>query len=233
MSDRPHVIRPSGSMAVMAQRREPPDSLDLFCTPPWATRALVHHVLGFAGPQPETVWEPAAGCGHMAEVLRETFATVHASDVHDYGRGDALGSFVGDGPDRAECPFPPDWIITNPPYRLAEAFALRAVNEARVGVALLLRTAWMEGLGRYAAIFRKIPPTTVAIFAERVPMVKGRWDPEASTATAYAWFVWRHPIAAETQLTWIPPGQRESLTRPDDVRRFCTPAAVPLFEGET
>ena len=64
-------------------------------------------------------------------------------------------------------------------------------------------------------------------------MVKGRWDPEASTATAYAWFVWRHPIAVETQLTWIPPGQRESLTRPDDVRRFCTPAAVPLFEGET
>ena len=28
------------SSAVMAQRKEPPDSLDFFPTPPWATRAL-------------------------------------------------------------------------------------------------------------------------------------------------------------------------------------------------
>src|ERR671926_1773329 len=68
--------RPAGSTAVMACRREPPDSLDLFCTPPWATRALVHHVLGFAGAQPETVWEPAAGYGHMVEVLRHLVARI-------------------------------------------------------------------------------------------------------------------------------------------------------------
>ncbi len=29
---------PAGHTAVMAQRREAPDSLDLFATPPWATR---------------------------------------------------------------------------------------------------------------------------------------------------------------------------------------------------
>jgi hypothetical protein len=34
-----------GFTAVMAQRREPPDALDYFPTPPWATRALFRHVL--------------------------------------------------------------------------------------------------------------------------------------------------------------------------------------------
>ena len=38
-------IVPSGSTAVMARRVEAPDSLDFFPTPPWATRALVEHVL--------------------------------------------------------------------------------------------------------------------------------------------------------------------------------------------
>ena len=33
------------SHAVMAQRVEPKDSADDFPTPPWATRALVEHVL--------------------------------------------------------------------------------------------------------------------------------------------------------------------------------------------
>lgn len=36
---------PRGSSAVMARRIEPPDSLDWFPTPPWATRALLELVL--------------------------------------------------------------------------------------------------------------------------------------------------------------------------------------------
>ena len=61
-----------GSTAVMAQRREPPDALDYFPTPPWATRALFRHVLpaldvdGIC-----SVWEPACGEGHMAAVIEE------------------------------------------------------------------------------------------------------------------------------------------------------------------
>jgi hypothetical protein len=33
----------------MADRREPPDGLDYFATPPWATRALFVHVLPVLG----------------------------------------------------------------------------------------------------------------------------------------------------------------------------------------
>ena len=40
---------PSGRTAVMADRREPPDGLDYFATPPWATRVLFVHVLPALG----------------------------------------------------------------------------------------------------------------------------------------------------------------------------------------
>lgn len=212
---------PSGHTAVMANRTEPPDSLDFFPTPPWSTRALCEEVLGiWMGNSPATVWEPAAGEGHMAEVLREYFSEVHASDVHDYGMGYDVGSFVGQGPDCAECPFQPHWIITNPPFNLGEEFLLKALPIATRGVAMLLRSVWMEGGKRYHNIFRHQPPSTIAVFSERVPMAKGRWDPEGSTATSYAWFVWRHPLSAHTGFQWIPPGQRKALEHPDDRKRF-------------
>ena len=158
----------------------------------------------------------------MASVLTETFPLVFASDVHDYGRIEQrVGSFVGDGLDVIEAPDrKPDWIITNPPFNLAVEFAERALLEARVGVALLVRTSWLEGADRYRRLFSKRRPATVAQFCERVPMVKGRWDPAASTATSYAWVVWLVAVHTPTRLVWIPPGCRQRLTRPDDVARF-------------
>lgn len=223
---------PSGSTAVMARRVEPPDSLDFFPTPPWATRALCELVLpqfAVRGPADLTVWEPAAGEGHMAEVLRESFGAVIASDVHDYGRGYAVGSFVGDGPDRMAAPAGVDWIITNPPFNLSIDFARRAIAEARYGCALLVRTAWLESGERWQ-LFCRTPPTHVAVFMGRVAMVRGRFDPGASSATSYSWVVWNHPVGAGTRLLFIPPDARQRLTRQDDVARFAPAAdAGPLF----
>lgn len=213
------------SHAVMAQRVEARDSLDFFPTPPWATRALINDVLGAENCR-GTAWEPACGAGHMSAVLAETFGRVFRSDVHDYGVGAVIGSFVGEGADRAECPFRPAWIITNPPFNLAMDFAERAIGEATVGVALLVRSTWIEGVARYERIFSRTPPAIVAPFVERVPMVKGRWDPNATTATAYAWIIWRTGAPTErTEMRWVPPGRRRALTRADDVARFAGAAA--------
>jgi len=220
---------PNGGHAVMAQRREPLDSLELFPTPPWATRALLEHVIGDV--RGGIAWEPACGLGHMSDVLRERFGKVIASDVFDYG-GHDVGSFVGTGPDVIETPRPaPHWIIFNPPFSLGVEFVERALRDAREGVACLVRTQWLEGEERYTRLFRDAPPTIFAPFVERVAMVKGRWDPQASTATAYAWFVWRRlPLlpgqtglgswGTSTSVIWIPPGCRKRLTKPDDVQRF-------------
>jgi hypothetical protein len=241
----------------MARRIEPPDSLDFFPTPPWATRALAEYVLfrlghGDCGPSvclrpllggalvgenyfpvPMTVAEPAAGEGHMAEVLHEYFADVRASDVHDYGAGYTVGSYIGNGPDviaREEV----DWTITNPPFASAEQFIDVALDHSREGVAVLLRTGAVEGIDRYDSIYRNRPPAVIAQFVERVPMTRGRWDPRATTATSYAWFVWSSRIdvtPGQSKFVWIPPGCRERLTRPDDAARFAAWTVAPAGEN--
>jgi hypothetical protein len=220
-----------GFTAVMARRHEPPTALDFFPTPPWATRALFRHALPAIGVERVTsVWEPACGQGHMAEVIAEfASAPVIASDIFDYGYGIAPVDFL-------DPLMPPalrdgaDWVISNPPFRPALQFALRALDRARVGVALLLRTQWLESEDRYYSVFRDRPPTLFAPFVERVPMLRGRWDPAASTATSYSWFIWLHG-AAPRPVFWIPPGCRSSLTHADDRRRFARPLvdAASLF----
>jgi len=220
---------PFGSTAVMARRSEPPSSLDYFPTPPWATRALLEHVLlplGLSNPAKECVWEPACGEGHMSAVLTEYFRHVSASDVFPYGHGN-----VTDFLSTAYVSLSPDWIITNPPFKTAEEFAHRAIGLASKGAALLVRSAWLEGEGRFTRLFQPCPPAIVAQFCERVPMVKGRWDPKASSATSYSWVVWlKGPAVGGTVFMWIPPGQRAALTRPDDVLRFAPRAPAPLFD---
>jgi len=215
----------------MAQRREPPDALDYFPTPPWATRALFRHVLPALGIDAiGSVWEPACGEGHMAAVIEEfTRNPVIASDIFNYGYGLAPLDFLNDEPASGV-----DWIISNPPFKTACEFVLRALSLAGEGVAMLVRTQWVESVGRYETLFRDRPPTLYAPFVERVPMVKGRWDPDASTATSYAWFVWRPAQSGSPRIFWIPPGCCKRLTRADDRQRFAawslSPAAAPLFE---
>jgi hypothetical protein len=225
------ALSAKGFTAVMAQRREPPHALDYFPTPPWATRALFRHVLPALGIDAiGRVWEPACGEGHMAAVISEfACSPVMASDVYSYGYGTAPHDFLHDDPLTAA-----DWIVTNPPFSIACEFTLRALDLATDGVAMLVRTQWIEGAGRYERLFRNRPPALYAPFVERVPMVKGRWDPDASTATAYAWFVWCNRASGPARIVWIPPGCRAGLAHPDDRRLFAAwslePPAAPLLD---
>jgi hypothetical protein len=199
------------SHAVMAQRTEASDSLDDFPTPPWATRALMTHVIADCGPfGKQSCFEPACGAGHMARPLKEYFGKVRACDVHAYGYGGVADFLIA--------PFEAgsvDWVITNPPFRLAEAFVKRSLVMARRGVAILARTVFIESVGRYREIFESNPPSRFAQFTERVPMVKGRLDRKASTATGYAWLVWEIDRKTNPQLMWVPPC-RKSLERDGD-----------------
>lgn len=199
------------SHAVMAQRVEPKSSLDDFPTPPWATRALLEHIIGPKPLKRMTCLEPACNRGFMVEPLREYFKEVTASDVFDYGYGE-VADFIGGA--YADQSF--DWVITNPPFKLAEDFFFEAKRVARRGVALLTRTVFIESVGRYDRLFSKFPPSTFAQFTERVPMVKGRLDKKASTATGYGWLVWdMQQSASVTKLGWVPPC-RKSLERSSD-----------------
>src|SRR6476620_10037158 len=174
------------SHAVMAQRAELKNSLDDFPTPPWATRALIEHVIVAKNALSSmTCLEPACGRGHMSVALAPYFREITSFDVFDYGFGRTADFLKQKQPERAF-----DWVITNPPFRLGEEFIAQSMRIARHGVAMLSRTVFIESVGRYERLFKSNPPSRVAQFTERVPMVKGRIDKKASTATGYAWLVW-------------------------------------------
>jgi hypothetical protein len=199
------------SHAVMAQRIEAADSADDFPTPPWATRGFMEHIMADQGPFSKmSCLEPACGAGHMAEVLKEYFGEVRSSDAYSYGYG-AVRDYL-DIPYEANAV---DWVITNPPFRLAEQFVQRSLVVARRGVAVLVRTVFIESVGRYRNLFEHNPPVKFAQYTERVPMVRGRLDRKASTATGYAWLVWEKSSATSTRLMWVPPC-RKALERAND-----------------
>lgn len=199
------------SHAVMAQRTESKDSPDDFPTPPWATRGLIEHIIGPKKQfEHQTCLEPACGAGHMSKVLEEYFGRVISSDKFDYGYGSLHDYLDDDWP-----PQPVDWVITNPPFRLAEEMLLKSFRVARHGVAILARTVFIESVGRYERVFRDKPPSKFAQFSERVPMVRGRLDKKASTATGYSWIVWEKSYIGEPKLLWVPPCRKSLETNGD------------------
>lgn len=216
-----------GARSLMGSRVEVISSLDYFPTPPWATRALMEHVLPSIGIRDvDSAWEPACGEGHISGVLEEYVrGTVVATDIFDYSEGDEAlwpAGWAGcrDFLDETAASPVADWIITNPPFgEKALAFTLRALALAKVGVAMFVPLRWIETVDRYEKLFKPTPPTVFAPFVERVNLCKGKWDPKGSTATSYCWMVWvkdRDPRAP----FWVPPGCRKALSRADDVERF-------------
>ena len=188
------------SSAVMQQRKEPSDSFDYFPTQPWATRALCEKLLSLnLARETEIVIEPACGEGHMARPLLEYFRAVKAFDIQPMGYGGQADYLWPDGD------YSTDWTITNPPFRLALQFILKALLNSRVGVAMFVRTSFLESVSRYEELFEPHPPTYVFQFTERVPLFKGRLDPRGGTATSYCWVVWLKGFPKQTYFDWISP----------------------------
>jgi hypothetical protein len=221
------------SAAVMNQRAEPHDSLDDFPTPPWATRAVCEKLMARGEPlASQRVWEPCCNRGFMARPLGEYFGRVFATDIHDYGWDgqDAVCDFLIDwGMDDPGV----DWVFANPPFRLGLEFIQQALRYARRGVALFVRTNFVEGQGRYDALFRDTPEAVFLPFVERVVLWKGvlldpdvpvsRWSEQAqrfvvtkpTSATSYCWLIFEQGHRGCGQMDRIGPCRAE-LTRPGD-----------------
>jgi hypothetical protein len=194
------------SNAVVQKRIEPKISLDDFPTPPWATRALCEWLkTKDIDMSAMSVREPAANRGHMTMPLSEYFATVEGSDIHDYGHGFPVRNYLTD--DNFENT---DFTITNPPFILAREFVEKAIRLSDVGIAVIVRLAFIEGKDRYNNLFKEYPPSYLLQFVERVGMCKGTIDKDLATATAYCWLVWlKNDDFPETRINWIEPCKTE------------------------
>lgn len=131
---------------------------DFYPTPPDATKALMRWL---ALPKDTTIWEPACGEGHMTKAIKAEGYHVVSSNLHDQGCGETGVDFTT--LTKCEC----DFIITNPPFKLAEEFINTA---ARMGVpfAFLLKSQYWHAAKR-GRVFDGFRPRAV------LPL---RWRPD-------------------------------------------------------
>jgi hypothetical protein len=159
--------------------------LDAYPTPPGAVQALLR-----VEKLPHRLWEPCAGYGPIAQVLRDAGHAVICSDIHDYG---FPLHFVGDFLEQKKVPPGTQAIITNAPnYLMARKapFAVHALDLCH-RVILLTRLAFLEVPDRTDIVEHR-GLARVHIFRDRLPMMHrdGWTGRKAKNPTCYAWFVW-------------------------------------------
>jgi hypothetical protein len=176
---------------------------------------------------PNCIWEPAAGDGALVRPLQATGRKVIASDISDYGlRGCATGIDYLSAPRQAEA----GGIVTNPPYKLAVEFALKALQEAPY-LALLLRTNFLESTARLP-FFRKRRPARIWISSRRLPMMhRHGWEgPRAPSNTCFAWFIWDAQTEQKCVVDWF--DWKQSMKKHHEIVSFLTHAEKVPVNGK-
>ena len=175
----------------------PRDPVDDYPTPDGFTQALLEFL---ALDTDATVLEPSAGSGHLVQSLRKAgFTDVEFRDLV-FGGQDFL---------EGEPPAEPthDWVITNPPYKLAEQFVYRSLAHARVGVAFLLNSGFLESVGRAQGLFRDFPPAYVLLNSRKMKL-NGERDGRSSIFS-HVWVVWAPTLyeanGGHTVFDWVRP----------------------------
>jgi hypothetical protein len=161
---------------------------DNYATPAWVTRALIPHI----PPRIKTIWEPAAGEGAMANVLRDVGFVTIATDLRPgNGMPTAKGSvdFLNES-----SVFHAPGIVTNPPFHLAQEFIERALELTRREhgfVAMLLRADFDHAKSRRFLFdddwFAKRLVLTRRIVWFVDPLTG---KPKASPSVNHSWWIW-------------------------------------------
>ena len=145
---------------------------DYYPTPPEVTQALCDtlHL-----PKGTKIWEPAAGEGYMVDVLKHNGYDVTATDIQS--GVDFLTA------EKRDC----EWIITNPPFSLAEQFIERC-NKMGVPFALLLKAHFWNAKRRYN-LFCHCPPSMILPLTWRPDFMMGKRG-GGSPLLDVCWCVW-------------------------------------------
>jgi hypothetical protein len=184
-------------MRVQSAHKDAARGVDAYFSPPEAIASLLHIERANL---PRVIWEPAAGDGAMVRPLRDAGYTVIASDIADYGLESCQA-----GLDYLKARPRPgvQGIVTNPPFKLADRFARKALHEVPY-LALLLRTNFLESTKRLP-FFREHEPARIWISARRLPMMHrfGWGGPRNESNTCHAWFVWDGRATQKRVIDWF------------------------------
>ena len=153
------------------------------------------------------IWECACGEGHLSKRLMEKGFSVFSSDIVDRGfESDNIQDFLNCSYIYGKYDYD---ILTNPPYKFAKEFVLKALNLIEEGrkVYMFLKLTFLEGKSRYKELFSKYPPKNIYVFSERVMCAKNgdfeTMKAGGGSAVAYAWFVWEKGYKGATTISWI------------------------------
>lgn len=182
-------------MTVQANRivgagdKEKRKASDFYPTPKEATFALLDLLAPYlrAG---GVIWEPACGERDMVNAMRERGYT-------------AMGTDITEGVDFLTEQTPPaaEWIITNPPFSLAEAFIRRAHESGRP-FALLLKSQFWHAAGRLP-LFTSCTPDIIAPLTWR-PDFNFKSGKRGSPLMDVMWCVWLPRIHKTGTTRYIP-----------------------------
>lgn len=123
-----------------------------------------------------------------------------STDLIDRGFGIAGVNFLNQGSAPSGCD-----IITNPPYKFAVDFTIRALNLLEPGhkLALFLKIQFLEGKER-KKLFLNFPPKKIYVSSSRLKCaINGNFENINSSAVCYAWFVWEKGYTGPTIIDWI------------------------------
>lgn len=152
------------------------------------------------------IWECACGNGNLSERLKEHGYNVYSTDLINRGYGDGLVDFLKCGDNFKtlgwDCGFCGD-IITNPPYKYATEFVLKALELSNRKVAMFLKIQFLESQKRYDRIFSKFPPKKVLPFVKRIDCWRNDDRSLKGSTVLYAWFVWDKEYNGKTVIEWI------------------------------
>ena len=164
---------------------------DFYPTPPYAVEELLKRE-EFSG----SIWECACGEGDISKVFVDHGFDVISTDLIDRGYGTQEDFLTSN---RIA-----DNIVTNPPYKLALDFVVKAKKNGNNKIAMFLKTVWLESEARYEMFQDKeFPLKTVYQFSKRVTLYKGGIKMKNSGMIAYAWYVWDKNYVGEPTIKWI------------------------------
>ena len=153
--------------------------------------------------------EPCCGEGHISKVIkhRKPNSSIKSTDLIDRGFGEGEIDFLTN-----EYSEKFDYVITNPPYKLAQKFIEKSLKLTNKKVAMFLKIQFLESVGRYD-LFQNTPLKTVHVFSGRQDPWSGgqQLNPKTGkkwgSTMCFAWFVWEHGYSGNPMINWIHPGQ--------------------------
>ena len=150
----------------------------------------------------KTFFEPCNGIGAISGYMQENFSIkMITNELEDHAPANYNEDFLN------PCEFSSsswdfDYIISNPPYKMAQQFVQQGFKYAREQY-LLLRLNFLEGKKRKAELFDLKHLRTVYIFSYRISCSKGVDEEPQANSVSYAWYHFDRDYVGNPEIIWL------------------------------